>query len=186
MTSNTIVYLVGPPGVGKMTIGTIVADALQARLIHNHVWLNPIFALVAQDGVTPLPPKVWSLTDEVRRAVFEAARVLTPASWNLVFTHAAVGQSDQDAALSSEIIKVANDRGARLIVVQLICASEELVRRVASPERRAMMKEVDVDAAIKHASLPPFTPAHPLICELDVTNLSPDEAAQEIVRMLDA
>lgn len=186
MISNTIVYLIGPPGVGKMTIGTVVADALQARLIHNHLWLNPIFTLVDQDGVTPLPSEVWSLTDAVRRNVFKAARELTPASWNLVFTHAAVGQNDRDTGISSEIVQVASHRRARLLVVQLVCSPDELARRVSYPERRSMMKESDVEAAKRNAVLPSFTPAYPWVCKLDVTSLTPSEAAREIIRLLDA
>jgi hypothetical protein len=62
---NAIVCLMGPGGVGKLTIGRVVAERLGCRLVDNHYWLNPIFGLIEQDGVTPLPQIVWPLVEQV-------------------------------------------------------------------------------------------------------------------------
>lgn len=187
MISNTIFYLVGPPGVGKMTVGTQLAGLLDARLVHNHLWLNPVFNLIPQDGVTPLPPQVWALTDKVRQAVFEAASTLVPPSWNLVFTHAAVGQSERDDEISIEVHAVAEARNARLVVVQMVCSPQELARRVATPARRALMKEIDSVAAIANAAKPSFMPPYATeIFRVDVSALTPENAAREILQQLDA
>src|SRR5437016_4249068 len=35
---NVIVYLVGPPGVGKYTVGKLIAERLSAKLLDNHFW----------------------------------------------------------------------------------------------------------------------------------------------------
>jgi hypothetical protein len=50
---NTIFYLIGPPGVGKYTVGRIIATRSGAKLVDNHYWNNVVFGLIEQDGVTP-------------------------------------------------------------------------------------------------------------------------------------
>jgi hypothetical protein len=52
---NAIFYLIGPPGVGKYAVGRIIAERTAAKLVDNHYSINPIFALIEQDGRTPLP-----------------------------------------------------------------------------------------------------------------------------------
>ena len=52
---NTIVYLIGHYGVGKLTIAKAICDATGARLFDNHLANNVIFSLVRADGSTPLP-----------------------------------------------------------------------------------------------------------------------------------
>ena len=43
---NAVFYLIGPPGVGKYTVGTIIAEGTAARLVDNHYSINPIFGLI--------------------------------------------------------------------------------------------------------------------------------------------
>jgi len=71
MPTGTIICIVGPPGVGKYTIGRLLAERLGCRLLDNHYWLNVIFSLVEQDGITPLPKAIWPLVGRVRDAVLE-------------------------------------------------------------------------------------------------------------------
>ena len=40
MNENLIVYLIGPSGVGKATIGSLLAEQLPAKLVDNHYWLT--------------------------------------------------------------------------------------------------------------------------------------------------
>ncbi len=179
---NMIFYLLGPPGVGKLTVGQHLAGMTGARLVHNHLWLNPIFSLIEQDGVIPLPKDVWTPVSQVRRAVFETLRTLTPISWNLIFTHAAVGEkNDADMEVANDIIGVAESRGAQLIIVQMTCAAEVLAERVAMPERRLLFKENDVDAARLNALREPFHPGHPDTIAIDTTNLSAKATAHRIL-----
>lgn len=180
--TNTVFYLVGPPGVGKMTVGKMLAQELGGPLVSNHLWLNPVLSLIEQDGISAVPEAVWPLVGEIRRAVFETAKSLTPQSWNLVFTHAAAGESEADRLIANEILDVARTRGARLIVIQLTCSAEALASRVAIPERRLQFKESDADAARQNALLAPFDPGHPQTFLLDTTNLSAEDTCKAILR----
>jgi len=178
---NAFFYLIGPPGVGKYTVGKIVAERVSAKLIDNHYSINPIFALIEQDGRTPLPPQVWEQVERVRAAVFETIATLSPRDWSFVFTHAA-SDDPSDAVTCRQILSMAERRGARVIVARLICQAEELARRVLSPERRPRMKEMDPEAARVNAAAPLFDPRHADMVDIDTTAKTPEEVADFVLQ----
>lgn len=182
---NLIVYLIGPPGVGKRTVGKLLAEQLPAKLVDNHLWLNPVLGLVEQDGVTPLPDRVWEFATRSRRTVMEAIAELSPAQWNFIFTHAAVGAGDElDREVALDIMRVAEARKANLRAVNLTAGADELARRVVLPERRELMKETDPIAARRNAEQPPFNPGICRTIRVDTTQLSPRETASGILSEL--
>jgi hypothetical protein len=67
--TNTVIYLIGFAGVGKYTITKAIRDLEACKIVDNHFVLNPIFNLIAQDGITPLPAQVWDNAMQVRLAV---------------------------------------------------------------------------------------------------------------------
>ena len=177
---NAVFYLIGPPGVGKYTVGWIIAARTGARLVDNHYAINPIFALIEQDGCTPLPDRLWEQVGKVRSAVLETVATLSPREWNFIFTHAA-SDDPSDAATCAEILSVAERRGARVIVARLHCTGDELARRVLAPERRAMMKETDPEAARINAVAPVFDPGHPNIVDIDTTTRTAEQVADIVI-----
>ena len=180
MITNHIIYLIGPPGVGKFTVGSLLARELNCILVDNHYWLNPIFGVIEQDGVTPLPQAVWSLVGKVRAAVFEAIATLSPAHWSFIFTHTATGDPLDDA-ICSDIMATVKRRGAKLLVAQLSCGPEELARRVVAPERRKRMKDADPVSARMNATLPLYDPGHPNTISIDTSQLTAQGVAQQII-----
>lgn len=177
---NAVFYLMGPPGVGKYTVGTILAARTGAKLIDNHYAINPIFALIEQDGRTPLPDPLWQQVGKVRSAVLETIATFSPRDWSFIFTHAA-SDHPSDARTRREILSAAERRGAQVIVARLHCAPDELARRVLSPERRSRMKEMDAEAARMNAVAPVFDPGHPNVVDIDTTTKAPDQVADVIL-----
>ena len=179
---NTIIYLIGPPGVGKYTVGQLIAAASGARLIHNHYWNNVIFDLLDQDGVTPLPDSIWEKTGQVRGAVMKTIAELSPPDWSFIFTHAAVGDGDEiDRQIVMDFSQVAEARNASLFTINLVCQPEELGRRVRSLERRKLMKEVDGEAAKRNAVMHAFDPGIGRRTTIDTTSMSARDAAERIL-----
>jgi broad-specificity NMP kinase len=177
---NAVFYLIGPPGVGKYTVGKIIAERTSAKLVDNHYSINPIFGLIEQDGRTPLPAEIWPLVGRVRSAVLETIATWSPRDWNFVFTHAA-SDDPSDAGTCREILSTAERRGADVIVARLHCEPEELARRVLSPERRLRMKESDPEAARANAVAPVFDPGHANVIDIDTTTKAPGEVADTVI-----
>ena len=94
---------------------------------------NPIFGLIAQDGVTPLPAEVGERVAEVRAAVAQTIEGLSPADWSFIFTH--VVDTPNDLEWIERLASLAERRGARFVVVRVLCELDELRRRVVIPSR---------------------------------------------------
>ena len=179
---NTVYYLLGFAGTGKYTIAKALAERTGARVVDNHHILNPIFSLIAQDGKTPLPPQVWAFAWQVHHAVYGTIRTLSPPNWSFVFTNGLIHGDPEAETLYRDVLSVAEARAARFVPVRLLCDAPELARRNGTPSRRERFKEVDPEAALeRHARFEVYKPDHPNALSLDVTRLSPDEAASAIL-----
>jgi deoxyadenosine/deoxycytidine kinase len=190
---NTMIYLIGFAGVGKYTIAKAIAELMAGtlevcKIVDNHYVLNPIFNLIAEDGITPLPAQVWDAALQVRLAVLATIEHVSPRDWNFVFTNElvedglAVDSDGSNLMLYSQIFKVAQARGAHFVPVRLLCDLEEHLSRVVRPERRERMKDVDPnEARDKHANHKLFMPDHANTLTLNVTGLTPEVAARTIL-----
>ena len=177
--------LMGFPGTGKLTVAQALARRIEtagetARVVDNHWINNPIFGLVAQDGLTPLPTAVWDRVGEIAEAVTRTVEELTPRSWHIIFTAYLDGVTD--TGWFPRLTEVAATRRAVLVPVRLLCDPDENARRIDSAERRQRMKSLDPDEPYRlSATGPPYDPGHPNTFTLDITSMPPDEAAAEIL-----
>lgn len=181
--NNVIVYLIGPPGVGKYSAAKLLAERMPAKLLDNHYWCNPIFELVEPDGRTPLPPAVWDRTNAVLAAVLETVATLAPPDRNYVFTHAIWddGGHPIDFMIAGQILNVAERRKARALVVRLSCGATELSNRIAAEERANRLKTRDASQAERLAGLAPLNLNHDWIVDLDTTGLRPEAVADFVM-----
>ena len=178
---NTIIYLIGYPGVGKLTTAVALCAITGAILMDNHMVNNPVFKLVGADGQGPIPAAVWDKVKAVRDVFFTTIRDAAPQQLNYVLTNVLLdGPGDRD--LFAQVVDLAAQRGGLFVPVVLRCREEEMYRRVASPERLAKMKGTDpkrLRGLISHRPLLPV--AHPNLLELDNTALPADESARVII-----
>lgn len=182
----TVYLLMGFPGTGKLTIAralsALVRDQGQeVRVVDNHFINNPIFGLIEQDGVTPLPPEVWERVGEVREAVLRTIESLSPRSWSFIFTSDLVDRPE-DRAWFDRLLQLSSRRQSVFAPVRLLCDLEELSRRVVSPERRVLMKSISVEELTARYPVEEVLDAgHPNTLTLDVTEAPPEIAAQRIL-----
>lgn len=179
---NTIIYLIGFAGTGKYTIAKEICRLTDARLVDNHLINNPVFSLIRTDGKTLLPEIVWEKTWAIRHIVLDVIKDISPTEFSFVFTNELVDGSSDDEKLFSEIVELAASRNSKLVPVRLLCDEEELCSRIQSSDRITRLKNTNVDNARKKIrSQKVLSIKHPHVLDLNVTNLSPLQAAEAII-----
>ena len=173
-----IVHLNGWPGVGKKTIGRLLADRLGARFIHNHL-LHDVAIVCAGLGSQDR----WPLYDEVRLAAYRAL-ARRPASETFVMTNGLCMDTPREEEAWRHVVELAMVRGAPLVPVVLEAEVHELARRVQSAERLGSKL---ADPAALRAMVQSASVQRPAVAELivlDVTHLTAAQAADAIATRL--
>jgi hypothetical protein len=168
-----LVFIYGPPGVGKLSVAREVARATGYRLFDNHVSID--FAESVFDFGTPPFGRVVGL---IRTAVFEEA---ARAGVSLVFTF--VYACPEDTPFVERVCDLVENLGGRVLLVRLSCAREELERRLPHPERAQRGKLASLDTlrevTARHDIFSPVPGRESL--EIDNTSRAPAEVAGLIV-----
>jgi len=182
---SVVVQLLGYPGTGKYTVAKELVRLMEeagrpARLLDNHASANLVLSLVPRP-TRGIPDDVMARIDQVRDTVFDTLVELTPREWCIVFTNAPpIPERPWNIDRNRE---VAARRGAVFLPVVLECAPDEVLRRVVAPERAARHKLVDparAEAVLRDCEAhPPWDDLH----HLDITELSPTDAARQILRL---
>jgi len=181
MIENTIIYLIGLPGAGKLTIAREIQKHFDSILVDNHYVNNVVFKLIDTDGVTPLSPRVWDYTKRVRELVLNVIRELAQPKRNFIFTNALAEGDKVDQQLYQDIVQLAQDRQARLLTVRILVSKEELCKRVGSSERKSLLKSIDQeDAARTWDKYEVLKPKNGFDLESS-SELSPEQAAIAIL-----
>ena len=172
LMENTIIYLIGNPGVGKLTIAKKIAEQKNIKLVDNHVYTNSIFS-ISEDFTNP---KHQEYRLKVRDVVYDAMVDLCPPEQSFILTN--VIYEGEESLCLPQLETVAERRGSIFVPVHLKCDMEENRRRIRNPFRKDYFKTTD-PKVLDTVSTPLIM--HKNLKELDITNLSPEEAANEII-----
>jgi hypothetical protein len=177
---NTIIYLLGHYGVGKLTIAKTICAATGARLFDNHLVNNVLFSLVRADGKTPLPEAIWDDIGRIRQIAFDAIEKYGHPDDSYVLTNA-LTDDPMDRMWFDATVDLARRREARFLPVLLLVDEAEHARRIGTPDRAANLKHTDVESGLTRRRTVRLLPiVHPNYVELDVSHLTPAEAAGQI------
>ncbi|NTJ35853.1 AAA family ATPase [Agrobacterium rhizogenes] len=170
-----IIVLNGYPGVGKLTIGQELITRISGRLLDIHSVYNVAFALTEFKS-----PAFIETVEKIEAIAHDLIRTL-PLGIPVVLTTVLAGNSDWGDAEWERIVRLGRAR-APLLMVHLHCDLYENIRRIEAAGRAAKRKPCDPEMARRnHAQgkvLAGINEAN--LLQLDVTNMSPTDAAAKI------
>jgi hypothetical protein len=185
-----LLLILGPPAVGKMTVGRAVADRSSFRLFHNHHTIELLLD-VFDHGTPPFN----RLNSEFRRRVVEEAAA---SGTDLVFTFVIDMDEESEATWLRDF---AAPYGDRVAAVELVADLDTRLVRNRTEHRLAEKKskrDLDwsdanvrgMDADYRMTSQPGRdAPGERLLAQwphlvIDNTDLSADETAERILAWL--
>lgn len=121
-----LLFLYGPPGVGKLTVATALEANSDFRLFHNHLTvdlLTPVFEFGSAE--------FRRLREEIWLSVFREAAA---SGTNLLFTFAP--ESTVCPSFIARAIETIRTHGGHVVFVELHCADQILRERMESETRR--------------------------------------------------
>jgi chloramphenicol 3-O-phosphotransferase len=177
---GSLVYLYGPPAVGKLTVAEQLQRLTDFRLFHNHLTVNALTSVFefASDPFT-------EVLHRVRLDVFETA---VRHGVDLIFTNNSVWDVSNGRArfesFTATVRSRVEDLGGHIVFVQLTAPAEVLEARVASESRRRHEKLVDPTRlrVILQGHDPSPLDSGDLV--IDTSQVAPDEAARQIIASL--
>jgi hypothetical protein len=186
----TLVFVFGPPAVGKMTVGRALADAGGFRLFHNHHIIEPLLDVFAFES-----PQFQGLMSEFRQRVLEEAAA---ADVDLVFTLVWALDLPEDVVAVRRHLAPFVDAGRRVVMVELAAGLETRLARNRTPYRLAEKKSKrdlewsddnvrGLERIQMNTDVP--SPADEVIAEfphlrIDNTDRSPEEVAAMVLGWL--
>jgi len=123
-----LLCIIGPPAVGKMTVGRAVCDLTGFRLFHNHMSIEPLLGVFDFDS-----PSFQRINTLIRREVIaEAVAADLPG---LVFSFVIDFDRPAEAALLRELVAPVERAGAPVDVVELRAPQDVRLSREGGTDR---------------------------------------------------
>jgi len=183
--SKTLVIIIGPHAVGKMTVGQELEKLTGLRLFHNHMSIELTRKLFSHSD------KEWhTLNETIRKTVFELfAKGDFPG---LIFTYMCAFDIKEEFDYLQDIIDLFKSNGADCYVVELCADFEERIIRNRS-ENRLLHKESKRNLEWSEAEMRKTSEKYRLnsydgeelpfenYIKIDNTNLSAEETAKTIL-----
>jgi hypothetical protein len=186
--SPLALFIIGPPAVGKMTVGAVIAQRTGLRLFHNHQTIDLVLPFF------PFGSKPFRrLVDQFRTGIFEeVAQSNLPG---LIFTYVWAFDQLQDAAFVEGLADIFRSRGGRVLFVELQAGLDERLSRNES-EFRLAQKPGKRDVVASRKRLLDVEGKHQLNSRdyfagrsdylfIDNTRLTPDVAATQVIGAFD-
>ncbi len=194
MSTGELLLIIGPPAVGKMTVGRALCARSDFRLFHNHHTIEPLIEVFGYGT-----PAFDTLNVEFRRRVVEEAAA---AGTRLVFTFVWGVDLPGDAAHVRDLVAPYERAGLPISVVELTADLGTRLHRNATEARldakpskrdlawsesnvRTMDAEHRMNTDPDRPSLADAFLAERAHLRLDNVDLTPEEAADVVAGWLE-
>ena len=190
-----LLLIIGPPAVGKMTVGREIALRSGFRLFHNHHTIEPLVEVFGHGT-----PPFTILNSEFRRRVIQEA---ASHGIDLIFTFVWQLEDPDDDREVRELVAPYEVAGGQVLVVELSAGLSTRLERnrgedriAAKPTKRDVEWSDDNDRELERYQLNSdptgarptpadgFLRAHPHL-RLDTTGLPAPESAEQVLAWLD-
>jgi len=174
-----VVFVYGPPAVGKATVARELSLITGFRYFMNHQASDPVQAILDFEDN---PSLFRGVANEVKKVIMGKAIEIGLPGLIITFCYS---PPDADHNLR-ETMNFLNEKGAEMLFIKLCCEDNELFRRVQDPTRKLMSAKKltnieDLKEAIeKHGFKKqiPYVESLPI----DTTSLLPWKAAEIIAK----
>ncbi len=168
-----LLFIYGPPAVGKLSVANEIAKLTGFKVFHNHLSIDAILP-VFEFGSEPF----FRLVEMMRvETIAEAAK----ADVDVIYTFCYAKGLDE--AHVEKVAKAARENGGEVYFALLTCDAEELKRRVVREDRKKFGKACTVemmDHFLETYDLSSPVPYSDTFA-IDNTNVPPADAARQIV-----
>lgn len=176
---TTLIYLIGFPGSGKLTIAKELCKIIDAVIVDNNLFNNIIFD-IADLRDADVPDNLWKNILIVRKDLLAILAVCYEKSKHYIFTNELVEGEKYDQEVFNSVIDFSEKTGMKILFVVLHCSKEELVKRIQLQGRHGKITSPkyvkDIELKRKELFVPPGA------LEIDNSDLSAEEVAKEIVK----
>lgn len=170
-----LVFLHGPPAVGKLTVARALAAHTGLKLFHNHLVLDAVTAVFdfKTPGYIQLRESIW----------LDVFAVAARENVSLIFTF--VPETSLAPGFPDRVRAAVESAGGRLRLVALTTNEATLDARLNAPSRAefAKLKDLAQMRALRAQGWLDYA-MPPSELTLDTAKLSPDEAATLIAKAL--
>jgi tRNA uridine 5-carbamoylmethylation protein Kti12 len=169
-----LIFIYGPPSVGKLSVAKELARLTGFKLFHNHVSIEFVKSIFEFGS-----PAFWRLGDKYRREMLEEA---AKAGISTIFT--LVYARGVDDAFVKDILRRVQRHDGKVCFVRLHCDPEILIRRVRNRSRRNYSKVRSKSALAHMFKTYKMTEAVPFVKSLSIDTgvKTPIQAARLISR----
>jgi len=130
-----IVLIYGPPAVGKLTVSKELSKITNFMILHNHLSIDPLKALVGDPHGSKHELEFWRTNMSIK---FEMIKLASITNNNLIYTFCyAHGQSNTS---HNRFMRFVEKLNIKPLFVRLDCSDNSLISRVVSPSRKMYHK----------------------------------------------
>ncbi|MBD0391190.1 AAA family ATPase [Wolbachia endosymbiont of Pentalonia nigronervosa] len=171
-----LIYLIGFPGSGKLTIAEELCKIIDAVIVDNNLFNNIIFD-IADPCTTDVPDDLWEKILIVRKDLLAILAVCYKKSKHYIFTNELVEGEKHDQEVFNSVVDFSEKTGMKILYVVLHCSKEELEKRIQLQGRHGKITDPEYVKSTEGKKL--FVPSGAL--EIDNSDLSAKEVARKIV-----